>query len=86
MVVKSLVFLILIINASAFDNSLEFLTNNRSGKFLFDSLFGLEIEEELINAASSPNSLKSCDCGELRKREICRGEMKMKVRPTLLSI
>lgn len=36
---------------------------NRDGKFLFDSLFGLEFEEELINNDAT-NSLKSCDCGE----------------------
>ncbi|KAL7026002.1 hypothetical protein ACKWTF_013737 [Chironomus riparius] len=33
----------------------------RDGRFLFDSLFGLELEEELINAAAQ-NTLKSCDC------------------------
>jgi hypothetical protein len=37
--------------------------NNRDGKFLFDSLFGLEFEEELISNDAT-NSLKSCDCGE----------------------
>lgn len=36
----------------------------RDGRFLFDSLFGLELEEELINAAAQ-NTLKSCDCGML---------------------
>jgi hypothetical protein len=39
--------------------------SNRDGKFLFDSLFGLEFEEELI-ANDATNSLKSCDCGELK--------------------
>lgn len=34
----------------------------REGRFLFDTLFGLELEEELINAASQ-NTLKSCNCG-----------------------
>lgn len=38
--------------------------SNRDGKFLFDSLFGLEFEEELINNDGVTNSLKSCDCGE----------------------
>lgn len=38
--------------------------NNRDGKFLFDTLFGLELEEELINSNDATNSLKSCDCGE----------------------
>lgn len=37
--------------------------SNRDGKFLFDTLFGLEIEEELISNDAT-NSLKSCDCGE----------------------
>lgn len=74
MIVKSslIVALLLIANANAFNNSLEYykdtaVANNRSGKFLFDTLFGLELEEELINAASSsPNTLKSCDCGKSR--------------------
>lgn len=38
--------------------------SNRNGKFLFDSLFGLEFEEELISNNDATNSLKSCDCGE----------------------
>lgn len=64
-----LAILIFVTNASAFNNSLDYFKdaplNNRSGKFLFDTLFGLELEEELINAASSSqNTLKSCDCGE----------------------
>lgn len=37
--------------------------NNRDGKFLFDSLFGLEFEEELVSNDAT-NSLKACDCGE----------------------
>jgi hypothetical protein len=37
--------------------------SNRDGKFLFDSLFGLEFEEEFVNTDAT-NSLKSCDCGE----------------------
>lgn len=37
--------------------------SNRDGRFLFDSLFGLEFEEELISN-DAINSLKSCDCGE----------------------
>ena len=48
-------------------SSLETYTDNnqtRDGRFLFDSLFGLELEEELINAAAQ-NTLKSCDCGML---------------------
>lgn len=85
MIVKSslIVAILLIANANAFNNSLEYykdtaVANNRSGKFLFDTLFGLELEEELINAASSsPNTLKSCDCGKSRDRRC--GEMKMKV-------
>jgi hypothetical protein len=44
-------------NYSAFDNG------NREGKFLFDSLFGLEFEEELLTNDAT-NSLKSCDCGK----------------------
>lgn len=39
-------------------------SDNRDGRFLFDTLFGLELEEELINAADATNSLKSCDCGK----------------------
>ena len=82
MIVKSFVALLLIVNANAYNNSLEYfkdtaVANNRSGKFLFDTFFGLELEEELINAASSPNTLKSCDCGKSRDRR-CE-EMKMKV-------
>lgn len=38
--------------------------SNREGKFLFDTLFGLELEEEILNQADATNSLKSCDCGE----------------------
>lgn len=38
--------------------------SNRDGKFLFDSLFGLEFEEDLIAANDATNTLKSCDCGE----------------------
>lgn len=38
--------------------------SNRDGKFLFDSLFGLEFEEEIISNIDTTNSLKSCDCGE----------------------
>lgn len=38
--------------------------SNRNGKFLFDSLFGLEFEEELLSTNDAANSLKSCDCGE----------------------
>lgn len=37
--------------------------SNRDGKFLFDSLFGLEFEEDLLTNDAT-NSLKSCDCGE----------------------
>lgn len=37
--------------------------NNRDGRFLFDSLFGLEFEEDLITNDAT-NTLKSCDCGE----------------------
>lgn len=37
--------------------------SHRNGKFLFDTLFGLEFEEELISNDAT-NSLKSCDCGE----------------------
>lgn len=71
MIIKSSFFAILFftVNVNAFNNSLEYYkdaVNNRSGKFLFDTLFGLELEEELINAASSPNTLKSCECGKLR--------------------
>jgi hypothetical protein len=73
---SSLISLLLLINivinvkAFNFNNSLEFygkdaLGSNRSGKFLFDTLFGLELEQEIIDAASSTNTLKSCDCGEL---------------------
>lgn len=40
----------------------DYLNSTRDGRFLFDSLFGLEIEEELLNAAAQ-NTLKSCDCG-----------------------
>ncbi|CRL05275.1 CLUMA_CG018249, isoform A [Clunio marinus] len=35
--------------------------NFRDGKFLFDSLFGLELEEELISNDAT-NTLKSCEC------------------------
>lgn len=42
---------------------------NRDGKFLFDTLFGLELEEELI-ANDATNSLKSCDCGEFDNRQL----------------
>lgn len=38
-------------------------SGNRDGKFLFDSLFDLEFEQELITNDAT-NSLKSCDCGE----------------------
>jgi hypothetical protein len=44
-------------------NFIKDTNRTRNGKFLFDSLFGLELEEELINAASQ-NTLKSCDCGK----------------------
>lgn len=47
-------------NYSAFD---EKDSGNRDGKFLFDSLFGLEFEEELLTNDAT-NALKSCDCGE----------------------
>jgi hypothetical protein len=53
-------------NARAFNTSMPFFEqegNNRNGKFLFDALFGLELEEELINNAAQ-NTLKSCDCGK----------------------
>lgn len=66
---KVYVFGLLILNAvlkvTAFNYSAlsEEDGSNRDGKFLFDSLFGLEFEEELINNDAT-NSLKSCDCGE----------------------
>jgi hypothetical protein len=44
-------------------NDIKDANGTREGKFLFDSLFGLELEEELINAAAE-NTLKSCDCGK----------------------
>lgn len=70
-----LVFLKIIYNAQAFNYSDEFYdkdTNHtRNGKFLFDSLFGLELEEELINAAAQ-NTLKSCDCGKLLTDGDCK--------------
>lgn len=47
-------------NYSAFD---EKDSGNRDGKFLFDSLFGLEFEEELLTNDAT-NTLKSCDCGK----------------------
>lgn len=65
---KNFVFAVLLLKAvcdvSGFNYSLydtEF--RNRDGRFLFDSLFGLELEEELISNDAT-NSLKSCDCGE----------------------
>lgn len=66
---KVYVFGLLILNAvlkvTAFNYSALYDKDgsNRDGKFLFDSLFGLEFEEELINNDAT-NSLKSCDCGE----------------------
>lgn len=51
--------------SSFYDNNDD---NNRDGKFLFDTLFGLELEEELISNDAT-NSLKSCDCG--KSREAC---------------
>ena len=50
------------ISSSLYSNTDQ--NHTRDGRFLFDSLFGLELEEELINAAAQ-NTLKSCDCGML---------------------
>lgn len=67
---KFYVFGLLILNAvlevTAFNYSALYDTggSHRDGKFLFDSLFGLEFEEELISNDGVTNSLKSCDCGE----------------------
>jgi hypothetical protein len=53
-----------------FSNDIKDGNHTREGKFLFDSLFGLELEEELINAAAaSENTLKSCDCGKRVEHE-----------------
>lgn len=47
----------------SFNDNVKDANHTRDGKFLFDTLFGLELEEELINAAAQ-NTLKSCDCGK----------------------
>lgn len=64
-VFASLLMLSLIFTISGFNYSAfyEKDADNRDGKFLFDSLFGLEFEEELLNNDAT-NTLKSCDCGE----------------------
>lgn len=64
------VFLILLINNRALSlqgfnfTPYENEGSHRDGKFLFDSFFGLEIEDELIANAGGTNTLKSCDCGQ----------------------
>lgn len=41
----------------------ETVGKNRDGKFLFDTLFGLDFPEELLSSDTT-NTLKNCDCGE----------------------
>lgn len=74
MIIKSSLLLFtafLILDIRAFNNSVDSFrddfASNRSGKFLFDTLFGLEaLQDELVSTSSTTNTLKSCDCGELR--------------------
>jgi hypothetical protein len=37
---------------------------NRTGKFLFDALFGLEAAFSDVEEVAPSNLVKSCDCGE----------------------
>lgn len=42
---------------------------HRDGKFLFDALFGLEVDDDAATNTAT-NTLKSCDCGNLSNFEI----------------
>lgn len=90
MIIKSTLLLLIaffIIDARAFNNTVDYFEDsfarNRSGKFLFDTLFGLEALQDEIVSSSSTNTLKSCDCGKLRD---LMGKMKMKVIPLKYSL
>lgn len=37
---------------------------HRDGKFLFDALFGLEVDDDVATNTAT-NTLKSCDCGKI---------------------
>lgn len=75
MIIKSSLLLLVatvVVDVRAFNNSVDYFgdsfASNRSGKFLFDTLFGLEALQDELISTSSTNTLKSCDCGELRDR------------------
>lgn len=94
MIIKSSLLLLIafnIIDVRAFNNSVDYFrddfASNRSGKFLFDTLFGLEALQDELVSTSSQNTLKSCDCGKLRDatESLFEGKMKMKVIPLKLS-
>lgn len=86
------VFLILFINNRAlslegfnFTAPYESEGSHRDGKFLFDSFFGLELEDELIANAGGTNTLKSCDCGQylvrvIRKERFSRLDKKLNIK------
>lgn len=60
--------LILLLSSCVFDTVAFYNKStelNRNGKFLFDTLFGLEsaIEEAADEETSSSNVVKACNCG-----------------------
>lgn len=62
-IVATMILLLKVVRGFNYSAFFEKDGDNRDGKFLFDSLFGLEFEEELITNDAT-NTLKSCDCGE----------------------